>query len=76
MKTEKSKISLQVNAGTRVYYADLHTDSKGDPYVTITEIPTDVAPKGKRRQRVFVHRNNWREFKKMIDGMDACIDKC
>lgn len=56
---ESKPISSQrISAGTRVYYIDVHADRKGQPYISISEIPTDKAPGKKKRQRIFVHAEN------------------
>lgn len=52
----------KLSAGSRVYYFDLCRDSKGQPYMSISEIPTDRSPKGKKRQRIFVHAEKIEEF--------------
>lgn len=55
MENNKPVSSRRICAGTRVYYLDVRRDSKKQPYVSISEIPTDTAPKNKRRQRIFIH---------------------
>ncbi len=66
----KPKFSKCVSTGTRVYYLDVYTDSKERPYLAICEIPTDRAPKGKKRQRIFVHSENIAKF------ADALAEAC
>lgn len=70
---ETAKKTFQVNAGTRVYYGDINTDKKGGQYVTITEIPTEASPSKKPRQRIFIHANNWDEFKLMIESINDVL---
>lgn len=55
-------ISKSISAGTRVYYLDARADRKGQPYITISEIPTDKAPSKKKRQRIFIHAENVEQF--------------
>ncbi|MDE6803393.1 MAG: PUR family DNA/RNA-binding protein [Muribaculaceae bacterium] len=52
--------SKMVGAGTRVYYIDVRQDSKANPYVSISELPTERTPgkKKKKRQRIFIHADN------------------
>lgn len=58
----KPTISKRISAGTRVYYIDAHTDSKGQHYISISEIPTDKSPGKKKRQRIFLHAENIEKF--------------
>lgn len=51
-----------VSAGTRLYYIDAHKDKKGQPYISITEVPVDRSPGKKKRQRIFVHAENIDKF--------------
>ena len=62
METPKSIFSRRVSAGTRVYYIDIAKDSKGQSFMAISEIPTDLMPGDKKRQRVFIHAENLVEF--------------
>lgn len=59
---DKPTISKRISAGTRVYYIDAHTDRKGQPYMSISEIPTDKSPGKKKRQRIFLHKENIEQF--------------
>lgn len=59
---DKPTISKRISAGTRVYYIDAHTDRKGQPYISISEIPTDKSPGKKKRQRIFLHAENVDQF--------------
>lgn len=59
---DKPIISKRISAGTRVYYIDAHTDRKGQPYMSISEIPTDKSPGKKKRQRIFLHVENVDQF--------------
>lgn len=51
-----------VSAGTRIYYFDAHKDTKGQPYLSITEVPVDRNPGKKDRQRIFVHTEDIDKF--------------
>lgn len=59
---DKPIISKRISAGTRVYYIDAHTDRKGQPYISISEIPTDKSPGKKKRQCIFLHAENVDQF--------------
>lgn len=52
---ENPLFTKRVSAGSRVYYFDVFTDKQGEPYMAISEIPTDVSPGEKKRQRLFIH---------------------
>lgn len=58
--------TTRVSAGTRVYYFDARVDRKGQRYIAISEIPTERAPKDKKRQRIFVHAENIDAFIKAL----------
>lgn len=58
----KPTFSKSISAGTRVYYIDARSDSKDQPYISISEIPTDKSPGKKKRQRVFIHAENVEQF--------------
>ena len=64
-----------INAQTRVYYIDTYKDRKGQPYLTISEIPKDKTPGNKKRQRVFVHANNAEAFLEAIKEAVQTIKK-
>ena len=51
-----------VSAGTRVYYMDAHSDKKGQPYISISEVPTRRNPGKKDRRRIFVHMEDITKF--------------
>lgn len=51
-----------VSAGTRLYYIDAHKDTKGQPYLTIAEVPVDRSPGKKKRQRIFVYAEDIDKF--------------
>lgn len=57
-----TQYSTRVSGGTRIYYLDVHTDKKGSPYITITEVPTEKNPARRERQRVFIHREDFDKF--------------
>lgn len=54
--------TVRVSAGTRIYYFDAHKDKKGQPYISITEVPVDRSPGKKKRQRIFVHAEDIDKF--------------
>ncbi len=54
---EKPIKTVSISAGTRVYYLDVHVDSKGQQFIAISEVPTDKHPGKKKRQRIFLHAN-------------------
>ena len=59
---DKPTISKRISAGTRVYYIDAHKDKKGQPYISISEIPVDRSPGKKERQRIFIHTEDIDKF--------------
>ena len=59
---DKPIISRSISAGTRVYYIDVFNDRKGQPYISISEIPTNRSPGSKKRHRVFLHAENVDRF--------------
>lgn len=59
---KKPIYSKRISAGTRVYYLDAHADHKGQPFMTLSEIPTDKSPGKKKRQRIFIHVENLDKF--------------
>ncbi len=61
-KMEEPIYSKRISAGTRVYYADVRVDKKGQRYMTLTEIPTEKSPGKSKRQRIFIHAENVAEF--------------
>ncbi len=65
--------SKRVSAGSRVYYMDVHTDSKGQKYLAISEIPKDTSPGKKQRQRIFVHADKLDEFGATLAGIISYI---
>lgn len=59
---EKPTKTVRISAGTRIYYFDVHKDKKGQPYISISEVPVDRNPGKKERQRVFVHTEDIDKF--------------
>lgn len=62
MAENKPIFSRRISAGTRVYFIDAHVDKKSQPFLTISEIPTDKSPGKKKRQRIFIHIENVDQF--------------
>lgn len=62
MAENKPIFSRRISAGTRVYFLDANVDKKSQPYLTISEIPTDKSPGKKKRQRIFIHIENVDQF--------------
>lgn len=58
--------SKHISAGTRVYYIDARADRNGQPYMSVSEIPTDKTPGDKKRQRLFIHREHLDDFANSI----------
>lgn len=58
-----------VSAGTRIYYFDALNDSKGQPYLSISEVPVDRSPGPKKRQRIFVHIEDIEKFADALNEM-------
>lgn len=59
---DKPEYTRHISAGTRVYYIDAFVDRKGQPYISVSEIPTDKSPGKRKRQRIFVHAENVDKF--------------
>lgn len=68
---KKPLISKRVSAGTRIYYLDAFKDSKDNPYLSISEIPTDKSPGDKKRQRIFIHAENFSVFANALNEVIA-----
>lgn len=58
-----------VSAGTRIYYFDALNDSKGQPYLSISEVPVDRSPGPKKRQRIFIHIEDIEKFADAFNEM-------
>ena len=65
---DKPTFSKRVSGGTRIYYVDTHKDSKGSPYLVISEVPTDRTKGPKKRQRIFVHSEHLDDFQKAVNA--------
>lgn len=62
IKMENLIKSVRVSAGTRVYYFDVHKDRNGHPYLSITEVPVGQNSGKRKRQRIFVHAEDFGKF--------------
>lgn len=58
-----------VSAGTRIYYLDALNDNKGQPYLSISEVPVDRSPGPKKRQRIFIHIEDIDKFADAFNEM-------
>ena len=63
--------TVRVSAGTRIYYFDAYKDSKGHPYISISEVPVDRNPGKNKRQRIFIHSE---DMDKMATAFSEMID--
>ena len=70
---EQPIISKRISAGTRVYYFDARKDRKGQPYISISEIPTDRSPQSGKRQRIFIHMESMDKFAEAFAEVAAYI---
>lgn len=61
----------RVSAGTRIYYVDALTDKKNQPYISLSEVPTDRNPGKKERQRIFIHTE---DIDKVIEALTKVAD--
>lgn len=68
---DKPTFSKRVSGGTRIYYIDTHKDSKGSPYIVVSEVPTDRTKGPQKRQRIFLHLERLEEFQ---EALNAAID--
>lgn len=71
IKMDKPTFSKRVSGGTRIYYIDTHKDSKGSPYIVISEVPTDRTKGPRKRQRIFLHPEHLDDFQA---ALNAAID--
>ena len=53
--------TITISGGTRVYYVDVHKDSKDHHYVVETEISTDK-DRQQHKQRIFLHEEHIRKM--------------
>lgn len=68
---DKATFTRRVSGGTRVYYIDTRKDTKGSPYIAISEVPTDRSKGPKKRQRIFLHPEHLDEFQQALsDAID------
>ena len=68
---DKATFTRRVSGGTRIYYIDTHKDTKGAPYIAISEVPTDRSKGPKKRQRIFLHPEHLDEFQQALsDAID------
>ena len=70
---EKPTKTVRVSAGTRIYYFDAHKDKKGQPYISISEIPGNNNPGKKERQRIFIHTEDIDKFADAFEEIAAHI---
>ena len=52
-----------------MYYMDVCEDTKGQRFLSISEIPTDNNPGKKKRQRIFIHANNIEAFAEVFNDV-------
>lgn len=69
---DKPTFSKRVSGGTRIYYIDTHKDSKGSPYIVVSEVPTDRSKGPQKRQRIFLHPEHLDEFQ---EALNAAIEQ-
>lgn len=60
-----------VSAGSRLYYFDVREDSKGNDYVTITEMNTRT----KQRNCIYLYPENIDKFREALDRASANVSK-
>lgn len=72
---EKPIKTVRVSAGTRIYYFDAYKDKKGQPYISIAEVPTECNPGKKQRQRIFIHAEDLKGFSAALDELTRYIEK-
>lgn len=64
--------TTQVKAGSRRYFFDVYKDSKGCPFLSISEIPFDTNTPRRFRQRLFVHVEHLDQFR---DALNVVIER-
>lgn len=68
---DKPIFSTRLSAGTRVYYVDIRVDKREKKYMTLSEITTDKKPGQKKRERIFIHKENIQKFIDMVNEASA-----
>lgn len=59
---DKPTFTKKIVTSTRVYFFDIHHDTKGNPYLSISELPKENCPGDRKPQRVLVHKSFVEEF--------------
>lgn len=67
-----AKHQQTVSAGSRLYYFDVREDTKGNDYITVTEMNTRT----KKRNSIFIHAEAIDKFRQALDEAAANVSKC
>lgn len=67
-----AKHQQTVSAGSRLYYFDVREDTKGNEYITITEMNTRT----KKRNCIYIHGEYIDKFREALDNSVANVSKC
>lgn len=71
---KKPIISKTVKAGSRIYYFDVRKDSKGNNYISVTEMAKKNNRNRPIRNSVFIHDEHIEEFcKTLVEIVDNHI---
>lgn len=65
--------SIRVPAGTRVYFLDVLRDSREEPYVMLSEVPT-ARDTARKRTRIFIHKERLTEMVKAFREIVGYIE--
>lgn len=63
------QFSKRVSAGSRVYFFDVHTDRKGSPYITISELTKATGG----RSCIFLHTEDFAKFSDALSEAVAAV---
>lgn len=66
-----TKHQQTVSAGSRLYYFDVREDSKGNDYISITEMNTRT----KKRNCIYIHGDNIEKFREALNTAVANVSK-
>ncbi len=66
-----TKHQQTVSAGSRIYYIDVREDSKGNEYITITEMNA----RNQKRSCIYIFAEDINNFRQALDAAEANVSK-
>lgn len=66
-----AKHQQTVSAGTRLYYFDVREDTKGNNYITVTEMNTRT----KKRNCIYIYAENIDKFRQALEDAAENVSK-